>query len=98
MGDNERIAKVEAAISSIEKGLGRLEDKLDNLLESIEKRFLPRNEYSETVKRLEARLNDHEEELKELKSKSSKVPVWAASLITFLLTLIGWFVQLHIKQ
>lgn len=92
---NERLAIVENAIGNFDKGLSRLENKIDTLLDHIEKRFPTRNEYSETVKRLESRIEDQEREVDKLRGERSKVPAWAATLISILGAIIAALLGSH---
>lgn len=92
---NERVAILENAVAGIEKGLGRLENKLDTLLDSIEKKFPTRNEYAETIKRLESRLDNQAEEINKLSSDKGKVPVWATTIISVLVAVIGALIGIH---
>lgn len=95
MGDNERLAKVEMAVEAIGKGLTRMETKLDNLLDNLDKRFLSRAEGNEIIRRLEAKQLEQDDEIKDLKNKSAKV---VAGLVTLVITIIGAVAQAYLTK
>jgi peptidoglycan hydrolase CwlO-like protein len=74
--DNERIAVVEKAIEGIEKGVSRLEQKLDSLLDNIEKKFVPRHEYDSHKEHFHSEITDLKDEIKAMKERSNKVVGW----------------------
>jgi septal ring factor EnvC (AmiA/AmiB activator) len=82
--ENERIAVVEKAVENIEKGMSRMESKLDSLLENIEKKYVPRTEMEATVKRLEEKIDDQDVEMKAMKERNGKV---VGGLVTAIVTL-----------
>lgn len=78
--NNERIAVVEKAVENIEKGMSRMESKLDSLLENIEKKYVPRTEMEATIKRLEDKIDSQDEKM----SRNGKI---VGGLITAIVTL-----------
>lgn len=103
MEDKERLAKIETSIEGIEKLLGKLEAKIDNMNDNMDKKFVPRIEIENTFKRIHERIDDCEElihevshDLKELQAKTGKLPPWAAALLSFLVTLIGALLAGHV--
>lgn len=72
MVENERVAKVEQAIQNIDKGFSRLEQKFDNVLAQIEKRYVSRSENSEVIKRLEERISDQDDRIGEINTKLTR--------------------------
>jgi peptidoglycan hydrolase CwlO-like protein len=92
--NNERIAVVEKAVENIEKGMSRMESKLDSLLENIEKKYVPRTEMEATVKRLEERLVEQNDEIREMKDRNGKVVGW---LFTAIVTLGAATIPLFFK-
>jgi chromosome segregation ATPase len=100
MSENERLAKVETTIESIEKALNRLESKLDILNENMDRKFVPRPEVESSIKRLHDRIDELNEdmhtvqtELTAIREKQGRVPAWAAALITFLISAIGFVIE-----
>jgi peptidoglycan hydrolase CwlO-like protein len=78
---NERIAIVEKAIDGIEKGVSRLEQKLDNLLDNIEKKFVPRTEMDANNRRIESEMDNLRTEMKSLRDKDWKIVGFAVTVI-----------------
>jgi peptidoglycan hydrolase CwlO-like protein len=92
--NNERIAVVEKAIENIEKGMSRMESKLDSLLDNIEKKYVPRTEIETTVKRLEEKIAEQTGEIREMKDRNGKVVGW---LFTAIVTLGAATIPLFFK-
>jgi chromosome segregation ATPase len=82
--NNERIAVVEKAIEGIEKGVSRLEQKLDSLLDNIEKKFVPRHEYESAHNHIKGEIEELRDELKSMKERNLKI---VGGLITAIVTL-----------
>lgn len=82
--DNERIAVVEKAVEGIERGMSRMEQKLDSLLESIEKKFVPRHEYDSSQEHLHSKMAELGNELKSMQGMFWKI---IGGLITVIVTL-----------
>jgi peptidoglycan hydrolase CwlO-like protein len=82
--NNERIAVVEKAVENIEKGMGRMESKLDTLLDNIDKKYVPRTELEATVKRLEEKIANQDEEMTAMKDRNGKI---VGGLVTAIITL-----------
>ncbi|MDK7480997.1 hypothetical protein OWP19_23810 [Bacillus cereus] len=81
--ENERVARLEASIEKIEKGLdatmekqekgfGLLAEKLDAISDRIERRYLPRTEHEQVVKRLDERIDEVEKENEEMRVKAAR--------------------------
>lgn len=88
--NNERIAVVEKAIEGIEKGVSRLEQKLDSLIDNLEKKFVPRSEYEANARRIEENHLELVEELKAMKDRNQKI---VGGLITAIVTLAAAVIQ-----
>jgi chromosome segregation ATPase len=82
--DNERIAVVEKAIEGIERGMSRMEQKLDSLLDNIEKKFVPRHEYDSAQEHLHGKFAELSNELKSMKGMFWKI---VGGLIMIIVTL-----------
>lgn len=82
--ENERVTKLETTMEFVKETVGRLERKFDSVLENIEERYIPRNEYIVDKEGFEKRLKEQEVELSQLREKTGKLPAWAASLISLL--------------
>lgn len=71
--NNERLAVVEKAVEGIERGVSRLEQKLDSLLENIEKKFVPRQEYDLAQHNIITEMKDLRDEIKSMKERNYKI-------------------------
>ena len=71
--DNERIAVLEKAVEGFEKGVSRLESKLDSILDSIEKKFVPRHEYETALLHRDKQVEVLNGEIKSMKAMFWKI-------------------------
>lgn len=79
--NNERLAILEKAYEGIEKGMSRMEQKLDSLLEHIEKKFVPRSEMEATNRRLEDKIEALESHVKAIRERDWKLVGWTITTI-----------------
>jgi chaperonin cofactor prefoldin len=82
--NNERIAVVEKVAENIEKGMSRLEQKLDSLIDNIEKKFVPRQEFDSLKEHYSERIEDLQDEIKGMKDRNNKV---IGGIVTAIVTL-----------
>jgi chromosome segregation ATPase len=87
--ENERVAKLEAAMESLKEAVAKLHSKFDQLFERIEQRYLPRSEFEHELIQIKERFKQQEAEIRELRSIAKQVPSWAVSLMTAMITVIG---------
>jgi hypothetical protein len=88
--NNERIAVVEKVAENIEKGMGRLEQKLDSLIDNIEKKFVPRHEYDSMHSHINERIDDLQGEIKTMKERNFKI---VGGIVTAIITLAAALIQ-----
>lgn len=92
--DRERIAVVEKVAENIEKGMSRMEQKLDSLIDNIEKKFVPRHEYEMTQSHLVGRIDDLQDEIKTMRDRNLKI---VGGLITAIVTIGGTLIGVFYK-
>lgn len=78
---NERLAIVEKAVEGIERGMSRMEQKLDSLLEHIEKKFVPRSEMEATHRRLEDKIDALESQVKATRERDWRLIGWTITAV-----------------
>lgn len=85
-----RIAVVEKAMENIEKGMSRMESKLDSLMENLDRKFVPRTEIDANNKRVDENIAELHADIKAMKERNMKI---VGGIIAAIITLAAAVIQ-----
>lgn len=103
MGDTERVERMDADITDVKVAVARVEtlsartedavnhlnDKFDQLIERLTEHFPSRVEVEESRKVVETRLATLDTEVRELRSRSGRLPAWGQAVFTLLVGVVS---------